>query len=106
MECQYEHFGVPVKEKLEGMLYYPEYRVWASDYEEDPFRIEWIYFERGSILHPLIQSVPHVCFCVPDIERAVFKKKNSIETHPLSGNHLSLHRGRGSADRVLFKGIP
>jgi len=68
---QYEHFGVPVKEKRPGMLYAPEFKVWYSDYEKHEYRIEWVYFEKGSPLHPLIQSVQHVCFVVPDIEKAV-----------------------------------
>ena len=75
MEYQYDHFGMPVKQKREGMVYFPEYKVWGSDYEKDLYRIEWIFFENGSHLHPLIQTIPHVCFLVDDIEKAVFGKK-------------------------------
>jgi hypothetical protein len=75
MDYKYDHFGIPVKEKREGMIYYPEYKVWCADYEKDPYRIEWIYFEKGTPLHPLIQTVPHVCFLVADIEKAVKGKK-------------------------------
>lgn len=75
MEYRYDHFGVPVKEKLPGMIYYPEYKVWCADYEKDPYRVEWIYFEKGSEMPSLIQTVPHVCFWVEDIERAVHGKK-------------------------------
>jgi hypothetical protein len=39
MDLKYDHFGVPVKDKRPGMIYYPEYKVWCSDYEKDPFRI-------------------------------------------------------------------
>lgn len=75
MEYIYDHFGVPVRDKREGMIYFPEYRVWCSPYETDPYRIEWIYFEKNSPFHPLIQTVPHVCFLVKDIHRAVHGKK-------------------------------
>lgn len=75
MEYRYDHFGVPSQEKLPGMIYYPEYKVWASDWEKDPYRIERLFFEKGCPMHPLIQSAPHVCFFVDDIEKAVRGKK-------------------------------
>lgn len=74
MEYKYDHFGVPIIRKLEGMIHFPEYKVWCSDYEKDPYRIEWIFFEPGSPLHPLIQAVSHICFLVTDIEKAVHGK--------------------------------
>ncbi len=52
MDYKFEHFGVPVKQKQEGMIYYPEFKVWCSNYDSDPFRIEWIFFEKGSDMHP------------------------------------------------------
>jgi hypothetical protein len=75
MEYQYDHFGVPVPEKRKGMIYVAEYKVWCSDYEKDPYRIEWIFFEKESELHPFIQNLSHVCFLVQDIEKAVLGKK-------------------------------
>lgn len=75
MEYKYDHFGVPVRQKREGMIYYPEYKVWCSDYEKDPYRIEWVFFEEGNPFNRLIQTVSHVCFLVKDIEKAVFGKK-------------------------------
>lgn len=79
MEYQYDHFGVPTKYKLEGMIYYPEYKVWCSDYERDPMRIEWIFFEKECKMPSLIQNIPHVCFIVPDIQKAVRNKKILLE---------------------------
>jgi len=71
----YDHFGVPVKKREEGMIHFPEFKVWCTDYEKDPYRIERIFFEEGTPLHPLIQSVPHVCFKVKEIKEAVYNKK-------------------------------
>jgi hypothetical protein len=75
MEYKYDHFGVPIREKRPGMIYYPEYKVWSVDYEKDPFRIEWIFFEPGSVLPTLVQQIPHVCFLVEDIQKAIKGKK-------------------------------
>lgn len=79
MEYKYDHFGLPVKEKREGMLYFPKYKVWYADYKKDPYRIEWLYFEKESGMHPLIQNVSHVCFLVKDIQQAVYGKKLLIK---------------------------
>jgi hypothetical protein len=75
MEYIFDHFGVPVLQKREGMRYFPEFKVWCSDYEKDPYRIEWIFFEKGNAFHSLIQTHPHVCFLVKDIETAIRDKK-------------------------------
>ena len=72
---KYDHIGIPTKHRREGMIYFPEYKVWTSDYEKSEFRIEWVFFEKESPLHPLIQSVPHVSFLVADIRKAVLGKK-------------------------------
>ena len=95
MEYQYDHFGVPVKEKQAGMIYFPEYQVWSSDYEKDPYRVEWLFFEKDSHLHPLIQSVPHVCFLVKDIHAVVQGKKLLLAPVYYQGYHMAFVEEKG-----------
>jgi hypothetical protein len=95
MNYRYEHFGVPVKEKQPGMIYFPEYKVWCSDYEKDPLRIEWIFFEKGSPLHPLIQTISHVCFLVEDIKKAVLGKKLLLQPTYYQGHYLAFIEENG-----------
>lgn len=92
----YDHFGIPIKEKLDGMIYYPEYKVWHTNYELDPYRIEWIYFEPQSPMHPLIQTVPHVCFQVKDIEKAVHGKKILLKPVLYEGVWMAFIEERGT----------
>lgn len=89
MEYKYDHFGVPVKQKRKDMVYFSEYKVWCSDYEKDPYRIEWIFFENGSHFHPLIQTVPHVCFLVKDVEKAVFGKTFLLKPTHFQGYQMA-----------------
>lgn len=89
MEYIYDHFGVPVLEKQEGMLYFSEYKVWCSSYEKHPYRIEWIYFEKGSAFHPLIQTASHVCFIVKDIQRATLGKKLLLSPTYYDGYYMA-----------------
>lgn len=95
MDYRYDHFGVPVKEKQKGMIYFPEYRVWCSEYEKDPLRIEWIYFEKESEMHPLIQTIPHVCFLVDDIQKAVHEKKLLLKPTLYQGYWMAFIEEKG-----------
>lgn len=95
MNYKYDHFGVPVKEKKEGMIYYPEFKVWCSDYEKDLYRIEWIFFEKGSTMHSLIQTLSHVCFLVDDIERAVRGKKLLLKPMHYHGYQMAFIEEQG-----------
>jgi len=75
MKYKYDHFGVPTKKKRKGMIHYPEFKVWCSSYEKDPYRIEWIFFEKNCKLPSLVKAVPHICFRVKDINKAIRGKK-------------------------------
>ena len=75
MKYKYDHLGMPVPKKQEGMIYLPEFKAWNTDYTKSEYGIVWIYFEKDSPLHPLIQTQPHICFIVPDIQQAVHGKK-------------------------------
>ena len=95
MKYDYEHFGVPISHKRDGMIYYPEFKVWCSDYEKDPYRIEWIFFEKGTPLHPLIQTVPHVCFLVKDLEKTVHGKKLLLKPMAYHDHYLAFIEENG-----------
>ena len=95
MEYRYDHFGVPVEQKRAGMIYFPEYKVWCADYEKDPYRIEWLFFEEGSPMHPLIQTVSHVCFIVEDIQKAVFGKKLLLKPTHYEGYQMAFVEEKG-----------
>lgn len=89
MKYVYDHFGMPTKKKREGMIHFPDYQVWCSNYEQDLYRIEWIYFEKDCQMHPLIQTAPHVCFIVKDIQAAVKGKKLLLEPVYYQGYHMA-----------------
>lgn len=95
MEYRYDHFGVPIPKKREGMVYFPEYKVWCSSYENDPYRIEWIYFEKGSPFAPLIQTISHVCFIVKDIEKATWNKKLLLKPTYYDGYYMAFIEEEG-----------
>lgn len=83
----YDHFGVIVPKPIEGMTYYPEFKVWTSSYDKNEFRIEFVCFDDGADYHPLIKKMAHVGFVVPDIEEAI-KGRNVLKKPTAFGNVL------------------
>jgi hypothetical protein len=45
--------------------------MYVSGFETSRCGIEWMRFEPGSPVHPLIQSVPHIAFEVDDLSAAL-----------------------------------
>ena len=65
------HFGIPVAEKMEGMAYIEPLKVHITDHAASPNKLEFLYFEADSPMHPLIQSRAHIAYNVEDINAAL-----------------------------------
>ncbi len=79
---RFHHVGVPTERAMPGEQYIEEFRLYVSGFSSSPYGIEWMRFEPGSPVHPLIRSVPHVAFEVPDLAAAMAGKE--IITQPNS----------------------
>lgn len=69
------HIGIPSAEKFEGMAYIEPLKVHITDHAASPNKLEFLYFEPDSPMHPLIQSRAHVAYNVEDINAALEGKK-------------------------------
>ena len=67
----YHHTGIPVFEKMEGMMYVEPLKVWVTDAGANPYKIEWLYFEPDSPMAAAIQDETHVAYVVENIDAAV-----------------------------------
>jgi hypothetical protein len=74
---KYHYFGIPTKEKREGEIFLPEFKVYISGYDTRPFKIERIRFEDGAPSPELVKTVPHIAFEVDDLNETI-KGKMSI----------------------------
>lgn len=72
---RYHHLGVPTRTPRTGERYLPELKMFVAGFESNPFGIEWMRFEPGSPVHPLIQALPHLAFAVDDLDRALLGRK-------------------------------
>jgi len=72
---RYHHVGVPTDQPRPGETYLKAYKLYVSGFSASPYGVEWMRFEPGTPVHPLIQSVAHVAFEVDDLDAALEGKE-------------------------------
>lgn len=83
---QYHHIGLPTLIPKKNEEYNAEMKFFASGYFESEFGIEWLRFEDDTPIHPLIKTVPHVAFVVPNMQIAIKGEKVIYgPSHPANG---------------------
>lgn len=95
---KYHHLGIPTRKPRRGETHLPEYKLFCTDHESNPFRIQWMRFEPDCPLPELVKTVPHVAFEVDDLARALEGHEVLIEPNsPSPGVTVAF---------VLFEGAP
>ncbi|MEN6324111.1 MAG: hypothetical protein ABFD09_11580 [Proteiniphilum sp.] len=85
----FHHVGIVTQEKKEGATYNDVLSVWLTDKESSPNNIEWLMFEKGSILHELVQTETHLAYTVPSLEEEL-KGKHVIFPPLICNEHLTI----------------
>ena len=76
---QFDHIGVPTQEQKEGEIWISATRVWVTEAQKHPFRVEWLRFAEDSPVATLLQTTAHVAYRVPDLDAAIAGQKFSFE---------------------------
>ncbi|NLX99754.1 MAG: VOC family protein [Rhodopirellula sp.] len=66
----FDHIGLITTEKKENDIYIEPTKVWITEFDNHPFRIEWLRYEPDSPVSGPVREKPHVAFRVDDIEAA------------------------------------
>lgn len=64
----FDHVGVPTDEKQQGEMYVEATKVWVTDPEQHPHRVEFLRFEPDSPVHGPVRDLPHIAFRVERLE--------------------------------------
>lgn len=72
---RFHHLGIPTKEIKPDEYYLEPYKVYVSGFETSEFGIQWMRYEEGSPIDPLIQNIPHLCFEVDNLEEAIIGRE-------------------------------
>jgi catechol 2,3-dioxygenase-like lactoylglutathione lyase family enzyme len=67
---QFDHVGIVTTEKKAGEIFIEPTRVWITQFQEHPYRVEWLRYEPDSPVTGPVREMPHVAYRVDDIEAA------------------------------------
>ena len=76
---QFDHVGFITDEKKPGERFVPATKVWVTDIESHPYRVEWLRFEPDSPITGPVREMPHVAFRVGNIVEAANGLKVLLE---------------------------
>lgn len=66
--------------------YLPQFKFYISGFNNSPFGIEWMRFEKDSPINKLIQTVPHIAFEVGDLDYELANHDLNVITEPNSSS--------------------
>ena len=67
MKIEFDHVGIVTQEKKSDETFVEATRVWITDFQRHPYRIEWLRYEPDSPVTGPVRSMPHVAFRVDSI---------------------------------------
>lgn len=81
---KYHRMGIPTHKEMPNEKYIPHLKFFVSGFDQSPFGIEWMRFEKDSPIHKLVQEVPHIAFEVEDLDMELSKREFEILIAPNS----------------------
>ncbi len=77
--AKFHHFGVPTKQKKQNETYLEGGKVYITDPEAHPYRVEFLRFEEDSPMPKELQEKEHAAFVVDNMQEALAGKKVILE---------------------------
>ncbi|HPA19120.1 MAG TPA: hypothetical protein PLU30_15345 [Verrucomicrobiae bacterium] len=74
---RFHHTGVITDQKQAGEVYVAATRVWVTNPEAHPYRIEFLRFEPDSPVVPPVRDHCHIAYTVDDLDEAI-RGKNVV----------------------------
>jgi len=104
---KYHHLGIPTDRVMPDEKYLPQFKLYVSGFNDSPFGIEWMRYEKDSSIDQLIQTVPHLAFEVADIDYELAAHHLKILTppnHPGEGIRVAMIEHNGApVELIEFK---
>jgi hypothetical protein len=67
---EFSHIGLITNESKPGEVFVAATKVWITDFQNHPYKVEWLRFEPDSPVTGPVRTQPHVGFRVKNIETA------------------------------------
>ncbi|MDD4572991.1 MAG: hypothetical protein PHR69_02125 [Sphaerochaeta sp.] len=68
---EFDHVGYRSYKKRDDEFYYEPNKVWITDSEKHPFKVEWLRYEANSPVLEPVKSQPHIGYRVKNLEEAM-----------------------------------
>ncbi len=75
---QYHHLGIPNTIPREKEHYFEKFKMYHTNFDDNPYGIEWLRFEEGCDFPPLVKTSPHIAFKVDNLEEAITLPQTNI----------------------------
>ncbi len=59
---KFHHIGLPTDEKQPNEMWVEDTRVWVTDPDDHPYKVEFLRYEPDSPVTGPIRDLPHICF--------------------------------------------
>ena len=83
------HLGIPTTTPQPGETYVEGLKVWLTNFNDSPNKIEYLRFEEGSCMPELIQKVAHIAYEVDNLEQEMQGARVLVEPMP-GGENLTI----------------
>jgi hypothetical protein len=67
---QFDHIGIITTEKKPDEIFIEPTRVWITDFQKHPCRVEWLRYEPDTPVTGPVRELPHVAYRVESIAEA------------------------------------
>jgi len=82
----FHHIGLPTEDKQPGEVYVEDTKVWVTDPDDHPRRVEYLRFEPDSPVTGPLRDMAHMAFQVDDLDAALEGEEVILEPfEPLEG---------------------
>ena len=75
----FDHVGIVTTEKKPDDIFVAPTKVWITDFQKHPYRVEWLRYEPDSPVTGPVREGPHVAFRVKSIKEASMGLKVLLE---------------------------
>jgi hypothetical protein len=81
---KFHHIGIPTEKPMVNEKYIEGLKMYVTGFDNSPYGIEWMRFEKDSPIAELIQKVPHIAFEVENMNEALKNKEVITAAHKIS----------------------
>ena len=94
---EFDHVGIVTTEQKPDEIFIAPTKVWITDFQKHPFRVEWLRYEPDSPVTGPVRQGPHVAYRVKSIAEAAKGMKVLLEPFDVGFAVVAFYQGSDGA---------